>query len=90
MNIPPIKDPITTAALDLSTRTVNVGPLSASWVQWFSDLFNVVEVLSMVGTTVQRPNPPPFIGCQYFDETLGKPIWAKTASVWVDATGASV
>lgn len=90
VNIPPIKDPLVTAALDLSVRAVSVSPLSASWVQWFSELFNALETVGLSGTTAQRPNPPPYIGCVYFDETLGKPIWVKTASVWVDATGTPV
>ena len=30
------------------------------------------------------------IGQEYFDITLGKPIWKKTATTWCDATGAVV
>lgn len=46
------------------------------------------------GTTAQRPPNGP-VGMSYFDTTLGKPVWLKTASVggtpavWVDATGAT-
>jgi hypothetical protein len=62
----------------------------AAWLQWFADLSHLVSVMSGSGPSSQRPAPPPFIGYQYFDTTLGKPIWAKTASQWVDATGAPV
>lgn len=30
------------------------------------------------------------IGTQYFDTTLGKPIWLKSVGVWVDANGTTV
>ena len=48
------------------------------------------------GTTANRPVSTPqnlvYVGQEYFDTTLGKPIWARTVSpvVWVDATGAPV
>lgn len=42
------------------------------------------------GTTLQRPTTAG-VGTQYFDTTLGKPIWLKTApSTWVDSTGTVV
>lgn len=40
------------------------------------------------GTTAQRPQTA-VNGVSYFDTTINKPIW-KTASGWVDATGATV
>ena len=40
------------------------------------------------GPTSERPNGP--VGLQYFDETLGKPIWRKSVSQWVDADGNDV
>lgn len=40
------------------------------------------------GTTAQRPTATT-VGFQYFDTTLGKPVWWKGA-VWVDALGATV
>jgi exopolysaccharide biosynthesis protein len=39
------------------------------------------------GTSSERPNGP--IGMPYFDETINKPIW-KSATGWIDATGAAV
>jgi hypothetical protein len=41
------------------------------------------------GTTAQRPTTSP-VGFSYFDTTLNKPVWLKTApSTWIDATGAA-
>jgi hypothetical protein len=44
------------------------------------------------GTTAQRPTANAFVGLQYYDTTLGKPIWCHQASpiIWHDATGATV
>lgn len=43
------------------------------------------------GTTAERPSPASIrTGAIYFDTTLGKPIFRKNASTWVDATGATV
>ena len=41
------------------------------------------------GTTENRPVSPP-IGWFYFDTTLGKPIFFKTGTTWVDANGITV
>lgn len=43
--------------------------------------------LNLRGTTAARPTDA-VPGSSYFDSTLGKPVWLKTApSTWVDATG---
>ena len=44
------------------------------------------------GTTAQRPSAAHVgIGSQYFDTTLGKPIWSTgSGAIWKDATGATV
>lgn len=45
------------------------------------------------GTTANRPKTADYnldVGYQYFDTTLGKPIWHKGYDVWVDATGTIV
>ena len=49
---------------------------------------NFTAVTLQRGTTAQRPNPS-FAGQQYFDTTLGKPIWWN-GSAWVDNAGATV
>jgi hypothetical protein len=41
------------------------------------------------GTTAQRPNIDLYVNQQYFDTTLGKPIWYN-GSVWKDAAGTTV
>ena len=51
-------------------------------------------LVSSVGITANRPTTVVPIGFQYYDTTLGKPIWAKAVIentiTWVDATGATV
>jgi hypothetical protein len=45
------------------------------------------DYVSTAGTTAARPTTAT-VGFTYFDTTLGKPIWLKTApSSWIDATG---
>lgn len=42
------------------------------------------------GTRDERPTSGLYVGMQYFDTTLNKPIWYKDNNVWVDATGTTV
>lgn len=84
---PPIKEtPFTTKFVGGS---IVVDSISSAWMQWFSDLTRIVNNMHSSGTTASRPSPP-YVGYQYFDTTLGKPIWASSATTWVDATGAAV
>ena len=46
---------------------------------------NFTAVTLQRGTTAQRPNPS-FAGQQYFDTTLGRPIWWN-GTAWVDNAG---
>ena len=89
LHLPPIREPLVTATWDESTRTVKISALSLNWKQWFSDLMVQLDT-GPAGTTAQRPAPAPFIGFQYFDTTVGKPIWALTLFSWVDAAGAPI
>ena len=71
-----------------------VGKLLPQWQAYLSqiDAF-IVRFTGQNGVTASRPTNNLYVGLQYFDTTLGKPIWVKTAGsspVWVDATGASV
>ncbi len=68
-------------------RTVTV-----QWNQWFQRLQTIAETVSASGTTANRPTRLLFVGRQYFDTTLGKPVYVKAVNpaVWVDATGAAV
>lgn len=52
-----------------------------------------VSIASIRGNTAARPNPPPFLGCQYFDTDLMQPIWCSQITpdhLWVNAAGVSV
>lgn len=50
-----------------------------------------VDTVLRYGTTENRPEKSLiYIGFQYFDTTIGKPIWYKGSNVWVDATGIEV
>lgn len=46
--------------------------------------------LVLTGTTEERPTQNLFIGLQYFDTTLSKPVYYKGSNKWVDATGTEV
>lgn len=59
----------------------------SEWITWISQLEQLFNKLQGTGTTSQRPNPSPFIGYMYYDTTINKPIWAKTATTWVYADG---
>lgn len=65
------------------------GQVSLGWATFFSNAFLILSALTQSGTTAKRPTSGLWTGRMYFDTTLGKPIWYKTAG-WVDATGAAV
>ena len=82
------------SAVDDSTATGADGsPASATvnneWRNFFVAAYNILSAVTMSGTTANRPTKMLWTGRTYFDTTLGKPIWYKTAG-WVDATGAAV
>lgn len=56
--------------------------------QGIADAHNLIENSTLGGTTGQRPDTPK-LGQNYFDTTLGKPIW-WTGSNWVDVLGETV
>lgn len=87
VNNPPVDRPISSATLDLASKSVSLDRLDPAWQKWFSDLLIAVNEGQATGTTAERPDPPPFIGFMFFDTTLGYPIWAKTTTEWVDAVG---
>lgn len=65
-------------------------PLAPAWVMFFQGLFKGAQPQG--GATSDRPTAPALYQ-QYFDTTLGKPIWCNqiTPSVtWCDATGLAV
>lgn len=62
------------------------GQLNAPWVSWFEQLH---AKFNRNGTTANRPSSGVEIGDQYFDKTLGYPVWAKSTNpiVWINAGG---
>ncbi len=70
----------------------NLKPEAATFLQ---SVQQITYALTRSGPTASRPTstfPNRWVGMNYFDTTLGLPVWLKTAStnVWVDATGAPV
>jgi hypothetical protein len=65
-------------------RTVTPG-----WRPFLSAVFQLLAAMTQSGTTVQRPTTFLWVGRNYFDTTLGIPIWYE-GPAWVDATGAPV
>lgn len=69
--------------------------LKPQWAQFFNALQGVTYSASRSGASTSRPTssmPWRYAGMPFFDTSLGKPIYLKTASsdVWVDATGSVV
>ncbi len=75
--------------------TAKGGMTTSAWRAWLELLYYFVKPLGGSGTTAQRPILATglYVGLQFFDTTLGKPVFVKTVAspaVWVDATGAVV
>lgn len=77
-----------TTTVDTQTTDGKIVGVSSGWRNFFNSVFNICNALTMSGTTANRPTAGLWTGRMYFDTTLGKPIWFKTAG-WVDATGAA-
>lgn len=78
-----------TSPVDTQGKDGRIVGVSGGWRNFFNSVYNVCNALTMSGTTANRPTVGLWTGRMYFDTTLGKPIWYKTAG-WVDATGAAV
>jgi hypothetical protein len=67
-----------------------VGKLTNDVVKDWNIVYSYV--MGMSGPTVNRPTSNLYVGVQYFDTTLGKPIYCKQLSpiIWVDSTGTNV
>lgn len=76
-----------TTTVDTLDEGGNLIAPSGGWRNFFNSVFNICNALTLSGTTANRPTSGLWTGRTYFDTTLGKPIWYKTAG-WVDATGA--
>ena len=83
----------------LSRKPLEVGGIG--WIQaedmtaqgaseyWTGGTYMKIPVIHS-GATADRPTVGLVPGQMYFDTTLGKPIWFKTGSTWVDSTGTNV
>ena len=73
----------------------NIIALKPEWAQFFHALQGIEYAASRNGPSSSRPDstmPFRYTGMPFFDTSLGKPIYLKTASsnAWVDATGSAV
>lgn len=79
-----------------SDITQKGGFTSPAWKAWLSQLFGVASTINTSGPTAARPigsaQIPLSLGQEFFDTTLGIPVWIKTLNptVWVNAAGAPV
>lgn len=66
--------------------------LTPVWRAWFSSLYLYVQALGGNGPTAARPVNNLYVGMQYFDTTLGYPVFLQsvTPAVWVNASGTPV
>lgn len=90
VNQPPIS-PVDVMADD-GTGIQKLQRVNGEWLSFFNAVYQVCLASSTSGATANRPTKILWIGRPYFDTTINKPIWLKTASpvVWVDATGTPV
>jgi hypothetical protein len=68
------------------------GGMTPAWAQWFTRNHSSTITLQQSGPTAERPDKMLWVGRQFFDTTLGHPIWLQSINptVWCDATGAAV
>ena len=61
-------------------------------MQWFSTAHNYIRSIPQSGVTANRPKDGLWIGRQFYDTTLNKPVFvsAVNPTVWRDAGGTIV
>lgn len=81
MNTPPNQSPV---------QVENI--IQLRWQEYFTSVFNAITAMQQSGTTAQRPTRGLWVGRQFFDSTLGYPVYLKSAnpSVWVNGAGVIV
>jgi hypothetical protein len=81
MNAPPNQSPVQVDDI-----------IQLRWQEYFSGVFSAITAMQQSGTTAQRPTKGLWVGRQYFDTTLGYPVYLKSAnpSIWVNGSGAVV
>lgn len=68
---------------------------SVEYSVFFNRLQDIAFYSTRSGTTAERPTASSlarWVGMQFFDTTLGKPVFLKIAStnIWIDGSGAVV
>jgi hypothetical protein len=65
---------------------------STAWQAWFSRIHSIVVTGQQSGSTAKRPTTQVWIGRQFYDTTLNKPVYVSAVKpvVWRDAAGAIV
>lgn len=66
--------------------------ISKQWYSFFSKVKNWIVGNSQSGSTANRPTSNLDIGYQYYDTTLGCPVWVHSLNpvVWHNGAGAVV
>ena len=68
------------------------GSATAPWQQWFSRINTIIVTGQQAGPTSARPTSQVWIGRQFWDTTLNKPVFVSAVKpvVWRDAAGTVV
>lgn len=63
-----------------------------TWSQWLSWVHTTIQASRQSGTTSERPTTLLWIGRQFYDTTLNKPVYVASVRpvVWRDAAGTIV
>jgi hypothetical protein len=90
---PKIQMPTSLSQMFTFDEQGNITGLRQEWAQFFHAIEGILNAETKSGPTASRPTTSMqfrFVGMRFFDTTLGKPVFLKTASssAWVDATGA--
>lgn len=73
--------------------TMKDGTASPGMQPWMSNVSQILQAHTQSGATANRPTAKStqkrWIGLQFMDTTLGKPVYLKSVNpdVWVDASG---
>lgn len=69
------------------------GRIEPTYQAWLASIQQWLGPQGQYGTTAARPTKNLWIGLQYFDQTLGYPVFVKQISpsiVWVNYNGTTV
>ena len=68
------------------------GRIDGNWYTFFNNIRNYINWNSQSGITALRPVEHVYIGLQYYDTTLNKPVYVSSINpiVWRDSQGVIV